>query len=157
MALTANYNDPRKRHTHQSYEVTYGGLSPDSGAQGVTSLMPATYRAQFHMWVPGAAGTYLFNLPPHLYSSSYSIVVPGAAGTMTMTRLANGSGIGAPVVLAAALTAVDAIAYDAAYDADYDYDPTHNGQETIQVDVAGSPVNDILIVLNMGIVATGWK
>jgi len=50
--VPANHNDPRRRYTHQAYDVTYLGKAKETGPSGVNQRLSATYDANILMQAP---------------------------------------------------------------------------------------------------------
>lgn len=150
-------SDGRKRYTHQAYDVTYGGVSPETGADGYNSRLSATNKVNFQITVPAdEAATYTFILPPYVYSNAYAVVEAAASGSPVATvTVENIDGTGTKTLIdGASIAAVSTV--EQAYETGITIGAQATDQR-VSVTVAAPGTGWATIMLRCDIVQTSWK
>jgi hypothetical protein len=149
-------SDSRSRYETQAYNVTYGGKSKETGADGYDSRLSATYQANFQISVPvDEIATFTFILPSYCYSNSFLVVEGSGGSPVANLHVEDIDGTGDKTLVAvldlAAPTAVDT-AYDAAATID-----AQGTDQRITLDITTAGTGYATVLLKCDLIQTAWK
>ena len=96
--VPADRNDPRRRYTHQAFDVTYFGKAMETGPSGLNTRLSGTYQADILMTAPAdvataqfmgdlTQGTYVLSIINHVALSALStlqLILPAHNGEAEM-------------------------------------------------------------------------
>ena len=147
-------DDPRTRYTHQAYDVTYGGISPERGVSGRNTLLAGTYRAAFQ-FVTDATGParVVGDLPMGVWIDGIINHVSLSSGTFSLVL--GGTGGDSDVTLVTALNGD--LTEDGPATMTPVYAPLPRTRPLIFTPAGGTPGERVVISVLATSAETGWK